>query len=227
MATTHQFTTNITNGNDTDTQNVNSADDILVNITCRDNISIITRTNCTAQLVQIEQTESGSITAKLKVRFINNGSYTCTVHSSQVTNSSGATANRVYSITGNTSGGTNKEFGLEFFDTSGNLRLGLNTRIPRIFSVHSGTAAEDYYDSSADQNYDIVNVDSDVWTGGKSNWEVIEVSDSCNWYIDESYGNGTTQAGKVKLRQNIQQNTGSGTNALIENNSYILLVLRY
>jgi hypothetical protein len=218
---TYTYTTNITNGNDTDTKNVNSGDDLVVNITCKDNISIITRTNCTAQLVNIEQSSSGSITARLKVRFINNGAYTCTVYSSQAT-SSGSTVNRVYSITGTASGGTNEEFGLQFFDTSGNLRLGLNTRIPRIYAIKTGNAYNQYYDSGNAQYYNDVIV-SGMWAGGSTNWEVTEISDSCNWYIDETY----TGANKVRLRKNKNQSTGSGTNGLLENNAFVLLVLKY
>ena len=221
MATTHSFTTNITNGNDSDTRNVNSADDLVVNITCKDNITITNRTNVTAQLVDINQTESGSITAVLKVRFVNNGSYSCTVTSSQ-SSSSGTNTLRSYTVSGTTSGGTNKEFGLEFFDTSGNLRLGLNTRIPRIWSVVSGTAYNQYYDYGSSQYYNDVSVGS-VWSGGSTNWEVTEISDSCNWYVDESY----TTTGKVRLRKNKNQTTGSGTSGLTENNAYILLVLKY
>lgn len=221
MATTHSFSTNITNGNDSDTRNVNSADDLVVSITCKDNITITNRTNVTAQLVDINQTESGSITATLKIRFINNGSYSCTVTSSQST-SGGTNTLRSYSVSGTTSGGTNKEFGLEFFDTSGNLRLGLNTRIPRIWAVKSGNAYNQYYDSGNSQYYNDVTVGG-MWAGGSTNWEVTEISDSCNWYIDETY----TAANKVRLRKNKNQTTGSGTSALTENNAYILLVLKY
>lgn len=221
--TDYSYTTNIRLSSDSDTRNVNTADSISVLIYFENGLTITNRTNCEAFLENIEQDQvDGDGQADLKIRFTQSGSYSCTVTSFLRTPNNTATT-RTYTISGTASGAVNGPYGLEFYDTFGNTRLSVKSRVPRIHSVKSGTAYATGYDSSAQQDLYTYTHAPGVWSGSVTDWQPIEVSDSCNWYIDESY----KTANKIRLRRNITNTLGAGTSSLDGSNSFTVIVLKY
>ena len=183
--TTYNLSTDIRNGNDSDTQNVGTFDTVSLSIQFRYGITVQSQSNIGSVSLG---TGGGSFDSSttVTVEFFAAGAYSLVLHQSYF--------NRTYTLTGTASGTTNYGYGLHVYDANGNIRMDMSRRQPRLVGFVSGTGSG----SSFTQNFTGFN-------GSSSNprddeWHAFQLAPNSNYFVKDTgaYGSFTIERADVR-----------------------------
>ena len=201
--TTYNLSANIRSSNVSQTQNVDTADTVVVTLSTHYTPIIETATN--ASVVASGSSSSTNSTVTYTITFQSAGAYTVVLHQSYY--------NKRYTLTGNVTGTVNYGHGLILFDASGNPRMSPLKRQPRIVGATSGTGP----------GYSFTKYYTGFNSPSPAEWAAVQLESGSNYYIEQ----GTTVGQFTISRADVR--FGNGTYQTLSNGleTYKILILRY
>jgi len=202
--TTHNLSANIRNGNVSATQNVGTGDTINLSLTVRYGAVVQSRNN-----IGTASTNSGGgsdpTTLGISITFYAAGAYSIVYYQSFY--------GRTYTLTGTATGATNYGYGLHVYDSSGNIRMNMQNRQPRLSGFISGTGTG----STFNQTISGYNA-----TGRADEFAAFQLAPNSNYYVTD---NGT--ANQIEItRAEVRTQPNSSYQLLSGSEDYRILIVR-
>lgn len=204
--TTYNLSANTRSSNVSQTQNVDTADTVVVTLSTHYTPSVQTATNATVSISGAASTTNSTVT--YTITFNQTGAYTVVLYQSY-----GA---KTYTLTGTVTGTVNYGHGLILFDASGNPRMSPLKRQPRIVSSISGTGPGYTFTQT-------VGVPSDFNSPSPAEWAAVQLESGSNYYIEQ----GTTVGGFTIARADVRFGNSSYQTLSNGLETYKILILRY
>lgn len=202
--TTYTKSANIRTANVSQTQNVNTSDTVRVTLSTHYTPTVETNSNATVSQVSSSGGSGTNSTVVWDITFIAAGSYTVVLHQGYF--------NKRYTLTGTATGATNYGYGLQVYDASGNPRMGVFKRQPRIVGLISGTGGG----SSFNVNYTGFNSPS------PAEWAAVSIEPGSNYFVTQGTSTGSFELTRADFRT-----SNSSYQVLSGNEDYRVLILRY
>jgi hypothetical protein len=200
--TTYNLSANIRNSNVSQTQNVDTADTVVVTLSTH-YTPTITATN--ASVSSSGSGSSSNSTITYTITFSQTGAYSVVLYQGY--------AGKTYTLTGTATGTTNYGHGLILFDASGNPRLSPLKRQPRIVGSIGGLGPG----SSFTQYYTGFNSPS------SAEWAAVQLQSGSNYYVEQ----GTTSGRFTIARADVRTSNSSYQTLSNGLETYKILILRY
>ena len=204
--TTYNLSANTRSSNVSQTQNVDTADTVVVTLSTHYTPSVQTATNATVSTSGAASNPNSTVT--YTITFNQTGAYTVVLYQGY-----GA---KTYTLTGNVTGTVNYGHGLILFDASGNPRMSPLKRQPRIVSSISGTGPEHSFTQT-------VGVPSDFNSPSPAEWAAVQLESGSNYYIEQ----GTTVGQFTIARADVRTNNSTNQTLSLGLETYKILILRY
>jgi len=201
--TTYNLSANITNVNASATQNVGTGDTINLSLTVRYGAVVQSRNN-----IGTATTNSGGgsnpTTLNITITFYAAGPYSIVYYQSYY--------GRTYTLTGTATGATNYGYGLHVYDSSGNIRMNMQNRQPRLSGFISGTGTGSTF------NQYIANYNT---TGRADEFAAFQLAPNSNYYVVD---NGT--ANQITITRADVRTSNSSYQVLSGSEDYRILIVR-
>jgi hypothetical protein len=201
--TTYNLSANIRNGNASATQNVGTGDTINLSLTVRYGAVVQSRSN-----IGTATTNSGGgsdpTTLSITITFYAAGAYSIVYYQSYF--------GRTYTLTGTATGATNFGYGAHVYDASGNIRMNMQNRQPRLFGFISGTGTG----SSFNQSVPGYNT-----TGRTDEFAAFQLAPNSNYFVTD---NGT--ANQIEITRADVRTSSASFQVLGGSEDYRILIVR-
>ena len=204
--TTYNLSTDIRNGNDSDTQNVGTFDTVSLSIQFRYGLTVQSKSN----IGSVDLGSGGGSfdsSTTVTVEFFAAGSYSLVLHQSYF--------NRTYTLSGTASGSTNYGYGLHVYDANGNIRMDMSRRQPRIVGFVSGTGNG----SSFNRSFTGYNGSSSDNRGDE--WYALSLEPNSNYYVNDTGAFGYFQIARADVRT-----SNASFQVLGGNEDYRMVIIR-
>ena len=202
--TTYNLSADIRNANVSATQNVGTGDTVSLSLTVRYGAVVQSRSN-----IGTATTNSGGgsdpTTLGITITFYAAGAYSIVYYQS-------AYGGKTYTLTGTATGATNYGYGAHVYDASGNIRMNMQSRQPRLSGFISGTG------SGSTFNQTISGYNS---TGRTDEFAAFQLAPNSNYFVTDD---GT--ANQIEITRADVRTSNASFQVLSGSEDYRILIVR-